>query len=82
MRRTVSTIDPRFLWMLLRTESSWQIWIDRGGRFTDCLALDPAGTRRRAKVLSSSALRAVVTEVESADALRVAEEWGAAASER
>ncbi len=58
--------------------SPWQIWIDTGGTFTDCLALDPAGTLRRAKVLSSSALRAVVAEVESADTLRIAEEWGAA----
>jgi 5-oxoprolinase (ATP-hydrolysing) len=59
--------------------SSWQIWIDTGGTFTDCLAVDPNGTLRRAKVLSSSALRAVVAEVESADTLRIAEEWGAAA---
>jgi 5-oxoprolinase (ATP-hydrolysing) len=59
--------------------SPWQIWIDTGGTFTDCLAVDPHGTLRRAKVLSSSALRAVVAEVESADTLRVAEEWGAAA---
>ncbi len=59
--------------------SSWQIWIDTGGTFTDCLALDPHGTLRRAKVLSSSALRAVVADVESADTLRIGEEWGAAA---
>jgi 5-oxoprolinase (ATP-hydrolysing) len=59
--------------------SSWQIWIDTGGTFTDCLALDPTGTLRRAKVLSSSALRAVVAEVQSADTLRIAEEWSAAA---
>ncbi|HLM66567.1 MAG TPA: hydantoinase B/oxoprolinase family protein, partial [Longimicrobium sp.] len=59
--------------------SPWQIWIDTGGTFTDCLAVDPHGTLRRAKVLSSSALRAVVAEVESADTLRIAEEWGAAA---
>ncbi|WP_420127978.1 hydantoinase B/oxoprolinase family protein [Longimicrobium sp.] len=56
----------------------WHIWIDTGGTFTDCLALDPAGTLRRAKVLSSSALRAVVAEVEAADTLRIAEDWGAA----
>ncbi|HST60636.1 MAG TPA: hydantoinase B/oxoprolinase family protein, partial [Longimicrobium sp.] len=59
--------------------SPWQIWIDTGGTFTDCLALDPTGTLRRAKVLSSSALRAVVADVESADTLRIGEEWGAAA---
>jgi 5-oxoprolinase (ATP-hydrolysing) len=59
--------------------SPWQIWIDTGGTFTDCLAVDPHGTLRRAKVLSSSALRAVVAEVESDGTLRIAEEWGAAA---
>jgi 5-oxoprolinase (ATP-hydrolysing) len=58
--------------------SSWQIWIDTGGTFTDCLALDPSGALRRAKVLSSSALRAVVAEVVAADTLRIAEDWGAA----
>jgi 5-oxoprolinase (ATP-hydrolysing) len=58
--------------------SPWQIWIDTGGTFTDCLARDPSGALRRAKVLSSSALRAVVAEVESADTLRLAEDWGAA----
>lgn len=35
----------------------YQIWIDTGGTFTDGLALDPTGTTRRAKVLSSSRLR-------------------------
>ena len=32
----------------------WQLWIDRGGTFTDCLGRDPAtGTVHTAKVLSS-----------------------------
>ena len=35
----------------------WQIWIDTGGTFTDCIATDPAGVVHRAKVLSHSALR-------------------------
>ena len=35
----------------------WKIWIDTGGTFTDGLAIDPAGTLHRAKVLSSSRLR-------------------------
>src|SRR3954454_24200250 len=35
----------------------WQIWIDTGGTFTDCLALDPEGNLQRAKVLSTSAVR-------------------------
>ena len=55
----------------------WQIWIDTGGTFTDCLARDPRGTLRRAKVLSSSALRATVEKALAPDAFRVDEEWGA-----
>ncbi|KAA6440459.1 5-oxoprolinase [Dyadobacter flavalbus] len=36
---------------------AWKIWIDTGGTFTDCLAIDPAGNKTRIKVLSSSCLR-------------------------
>jgi 5-oxoprolinase (ATP-hydrolysing) len=36
---------------------AWDIWIDTGGTFTDCLARDPAGRLHRSKVLSSSRLR-------------------------
>lgn len=36
---------------------SWQVWVDTGGTFTDCLALDPVGVLHRAKVLSSAMLR-------------------------
>ena len=35
----------------------WQIRVDTGGTFTDCIAASPAGEIRRVKVLSSSALR-------------------------
>ncbi|MFQ5349281.1 MAG: hydantoinase/oxoprolinase family protein [Thermoanaerobaculia bacterium] len=35
----------------------WEVWIDTGGTFTDCLARDPGGRLLRAKVLSSSRLR-------------------------
>lgn len=41
----------------------WRFWIDTGGTFTDCLALDPEGRFHRAKVLSSSQIRVTVTEV-------------------
>lgn len=33
--------------------SDWQFWIDRGGTFTDCLAIAPDGQVRTTKVLSS-----------------------------
>ena len=45
----------------------WRIAIDTGGTFTDALGVDPSGTLRRAKVLSSSALRGrVVTRTDAA----------------
>ncbi len=40
---------------------AWQVWVDTGGTFTDCLARAPEGDIRRVKVLSSAALRATVT---------------------
>jgi len=41
----------------MKSEKPWQIWIDTGGTFTDCIARDPAGELHRCKVLSSGALR-------------------------
>lgn len=49
----------------------WRILVDAGGTFTDCLALDPGGRLHRAKVLSSSAIRAVVQERLNACVFRV-----------
>ena len=43
----------------------WQIWIDTGGTFTDCIAIDPDGATRVCKVLSSGALRDVVEAVDA-----------------
>ncbi|MCI0675486.1 MAG: hydantoinase B/oxoprolinase family protein [Phycisphaerales bacterium] len=44
----------------------WNIWIDTGGTFTDCLAVDPRGRMHRAKVLSSSALRGrIASQIDS-----------------
>ena len=48
----------------------WQIWIDTGGTFTDCIARDPEGELRRCKVLSSGALRDRVEAIEG-DAIRL-----------
>jgi 5-oxoprolinase (ATP-hydrolysing) len=58
-------------------EGTWQIWIDTGGTFTDCLAVHTDGTRRRAKVLTSSALRGRVERVVDTSRLRIAESWSA-----
>ena len=41
---------------------AWQVWVDTGGTFTDCLARAPEGAIHRVKVLSSAALRATVKE--------------------
>lgn len=53
----------------------WQIWVDTGGTFTDCLGRDPSGRLHRAKVLSTSALRGVVVEPRSPTRFRVDERW-------
>ncbi len=37
------------------TQGRWQIWIDRGGTFTDIVALGPDGQLRATKLLSESA---------------------------
>ncbi len=42
------------------SSSLWQLWIDTGGTFTDCIAIDPGGSVQRVKVLSSGAVRARV----------------------
>ncbi|HEX6892751.1 MAG TPA: hydantoinase/oxoprolinase N-terminal domain-containing protein, partial [Chryseolinea sp.] len=41
---------------------SWKIWVDTGGTFTDCIAVDPAGISRNLKVLSSGVLRVRVIQ--------------------
>lgn len=53
----------------------WRIWVDTGGTFTDCLAVDPQGTLRRAKVLSNSALRGRTAGPAGPAALRAATPW-------
>ncbi len=57
----------------------WRVWVDTGGTFTDCVAREPGGVLRRAKVLSSSALRGVVDGLDGPATVRVREEWGAPA---
>ncbi len=49
------------------SRSTWRLRVDTGGTFTDCLAVAPDGTVRRAKVLSSATLRASVTRVDGCD---------------
>ncbi|MFQ5630158.1 MAG: hydantoinase/oxoprolinase N-terminal domain-containing protein, partial [bacterium] len=58
--------------------TTWQIWIDTGGTFTDCIAVDPAGKVHRAKVLSSSALRGKIVKKHDRHTLQIQEQWQAA----
>ncbi|MEM6457072.1 MAG: hydantoinase/oxoprolinase family protein, partial [Acidobacteriota bacterium] len=59
----------------------WQLWVDTGGTFTDALACDPDGRLHRAKVLSTSRLRARVTAVDDVGrALRLDAPWTARAA--
>ncbi len=53
--------------------TTWRFWIDRGGTFTDCVALSPNGALHTAKLLSSdeapvAALRRVLAQAEGAGA--------------
>lgn len=58
----------------------WRIWIDTGGTFTDCVAIDPEGRMRRAKVLSVGGLRGrIVGTGGRGDILFVEQDWGAPA---
>ena len=50
---------------------SWSFFVDTGGTFTDCLALDPHGTIHRAKVLSRGSLSARIASIESGNCLRL-----------
>ncbi len=45
----------------------WELFVDTGGTFTDCIALAPSGDAHRLKVLSSGVVRAVVRRVLARD---------------
>lgn len=53
------------------TPPHWQIRVDTGGTFTDCIAVSPGGDARRVKVLSSSALRGRFVAPRGARGLRI-----------
>ena len=53
----------------------WQIWIDTGGTFTDCIAISPNQERLRFKVLSSGCLRGRVLEKISPGRYRFEANW-------
>ncbi len=53
----------------------WQIFIDTGGTFTDCLAIDPDGGQHRTKILSSGTLRVRTGRPTGPRRLPLAEAW-------
>jgi 5-oxoprolinase (ATP-hydrolysing) len=53
----------------------WQVWVDTGGTFTDCVARNPDGRLHRAKVLSSSRLRGRIAEQLESQRVRIAGSW-------
>lgn len=58
----------------------WQVWVETGGTFTDCVAVDPSGGVHRAKVLSSSRLRGSLVESIGERRWRIRERWNAPAN--
>jgi 5-oxoprolinase (ATP-hydrolysing) len=56
-------------------EKLWQVWVDTGGTFTDCLALDPDGNLNRAKVLSSATVRARIDKLIGPSSFTLAGDW-------
>jgi 5-oxoprolinase (ATP-hydrolysing) len=53
----------------------WKIWIDTGGTFTDCIAVDPTQKFKRLKVLSSSVLRGRIIEQLTPHSFQVQIHW-------
>ncbi len=53
----------------------WQLWIDTGGTFTDCIAIDPRGKTKRLKILSSSVLRGKVIDRIDAHTIKLEISW-------
>lgn len=56
-------------------DTHWQVWVDTGGTFTDCLALDPTGEVERCKVLSSGCVRAVAARDSDPSEVPLNVEW-------
>ncbi len=53
----------------------WNIWIDTGGTFTDCIAQMPGGQLLRVKVLSNSRLRGRLLAKLAPGRFRFAQKW-------
>nr|WP_321358254.1 hydantoinase B/oxoprolinase family protein [uncultured Draconibacterium sp.] len=57
------------------TNKYFQLFVDTGGTFTDCIGIDKSGQEYRQKVLSSSSLRSTIQKVISATQCVIADTW-------
>ncbi|MCF0038802.1 hydantoinase B/oxoprolinase family protein [Dyadobacter fanqingshengii] len=53
----------------------WKIWVDTGGTFTDCLAIDSEGIKTRLKVLSSGCVRGRIVGKVADNTFQYAASW-------
>ncbi len=53
----------------------FQLFVDTGGTFTDCIGIDNLGNEYRQKVLSSSSLRGTIKKMISANRFEISESW-------
>lgn len=54
---------------------TYEIYVDTGGTFTDCIGIDPDGNWHRRKVLSNGSLRGVITGWKDPKTLLISENW-------
>ena len=57
------------------TKKYFQLYVDTGGTFTDCIGIDQNGKQFRQKVLSSSSLRSTIVKVLSGTSCEIADSW-------
>ena len=53
----------------------FQLFVDTGGTFTDCIGIDNNGNEYRQKVLSNSSLRGTIKKMVSANQFQISESW-------
>ncbi|HKI90355.1 MAG TPA: hydantoinase/oxoprolinase N-terminal domain-containing protein, partial [Draconibacterium sp.] len=57
------------------SSTSFQLLVDTGGTFTDCIGIDNRGNEYRQKVLSSSSLRGTIKKVISETQFEISASW-------
>jgi len=56
--------------------TAWQIWIDTGGTFTDCIAVPPNGSKEQyIKVLSNGSLRGKILAQVTGNTFKIQANW-------